>query len=39
MPNGKKYVLIVLTKGLNKPEEGRDFGAKISKLVFNYEDK
>jgi len=39
LPDGRKYVLVVFTKGLTNQGEGREFGAKISKLVFNYESK
>lgn len=36
LPNGKKYVFIFLSKNLKKISEGKNLGAKISKMVYDY---
>lgn len=36
LPNGKKYVIVFLSKNLKKVNAGRKLGAKISKIVYDY---
>ncbi len=36
LPNGRKYILIVLSKDLTDEEKGREVIAKVSKLIYDY---
>lgn len=36
LPNGKKYILVFLSKDLKKNEQGIELGARISKLIYDY---
>jgi beta-lactamase class A len=36
LPDGRKYVLVVLSKELDDNEKGKETIAKISKLIYDY---
>ena len=37
LPDGRKYVLVVLSKNLRDQKSGHDAIAEISKIIFDYE--
>lgn len=36
LPNGKKYILVFLSKNLQNNQLGVEVGAKVSKLIYDY---
>ena len=36
LPNGEKYVLVLLSKNLEEPEEGVKMLAEVSRMIYNY---
>jgi beta-lactamase class A len=36
LPNGKKYILILLSKNLNDEQAGREVQAKVSKMLYDF---